>query len=192
MTGENTTNRLVVLAGPSAVGKSTVVHRLRNLVEDLYFSVSMTTREPRPGEVDGVDYYFVSPEVFEQRIAAGEMLEWADIHGGLQRSGTPAGPVRDALAGGRPVLVEVDLVGARNVKALMPEAVTVFLSPPSWEVLVDRLTGRGTEPQDVIDRRLATAREELSHQEEFDHIVINKDLDSAVSEISAILRGLTP
>ncbi|MDO5453599.1 MAG: guanylate kinase [Corynebacterium sp.] len=192
MTGENTTNRLVVLAGPSAVGKSTVVHRLRNLVEDLYFSVSMTTREPRPGEVDGVDYYFVSPEVFEQRIAAGEMLEWADIHGGLQRSGTPAGPVRDALAGGRPVLVEVDLVGARNVKALMPEAVTVFLSPPSWEVLVDRLTGRGTEPQDVIDRRLATAREELSHQEEFDHVVINKDLDSAVSEISAILRGLTP
>ena len=192
MTGENTTNRLDVLAGPSAVGKSTVVHRLRNLVEDLYFSVSMTTREPRPGEVDGVDYYFVSPEVFEQRIAAGEMLEWADIHGGLQRSGTPAGPVRDALAGGRPVLVEVDLVGARNVKALMPEAVTVFLSPPSWEVLVDRLTGRGTEPQDVIDRRLATAREELSHQEEFDHVVINKDLDSAVSEISAILRGLTP
>lgn len=192
MTGENTTNRLVVLAGPSAVGKSTVVHRLRNLVEDLYFSVSMTTREPRPGEVDGVDYYFVSPEVFEQRIAAGEMLEWADIHGGLQRSGTPAGPVRDALAGGRPVLVEVDLVGARNVKALMPEAVTVFLSPPSWEVLVDRLTGRGTEPQDVIDRRLATAREELSHQEEFDHVVINKDLDSAVSDISAILRGLTP
>lgn len=192
MTGENTTNRLVVLAGPSAVGKSTVVHRLRNLVEDLYFSVSMTTREPRPGEVDGVDYYFVSPEVFEQRIAAGEMLEWADIHGGLQRSGTPAGPVRDALAGGRPVLVEVDLVGARNVKALMPEAVTVFLSPPSWEVLVDRLTGRGTEPQDVIDRRLATAREELSHQEEFDHVVINNDLDSAVSEISAILRGLTP
>ena len=192
MTGENTTNRLVVLAGPSAVGKSTVVHRLRNLVEDLYFSVSMTTREPRPGEVYGVDYYFVSPEVFEQRIAASEMLEWADIHGGLQRSGTPAGPVRDALAGGRPVLVEVDLVGARNVKALMPEAVTVFLSPPSWEVLVDRLTGRGTEPQDVIDRRLATAREELSHQEEFDHVVINKDLDSAVSEISAILRGLTP
>jgi guanylate kinase len=192
VTGENTTNRLVVLAGPSAVGKSTVVHRLRSLVDDLYFSVSMTTREPRPGEVDGVDYYFVSPEAFEQRIAAGEMLEWADIHGGLQRSGTPAGPVREALSGGRPVLVEVDLVGARNVKALMPEAVTVFLSPPSWEVLVDRLTGRGTEPQEVIDRRLATAREELSHQEEFDHVVINNDLDSAVSEISAILRGLTP
>lgn len=192
MTGENTTNRLVVLAGPSAVGKSTVVHRLRTLVDDLYFSVSMTTREPRPGEVDGVDYYFVSPEAFEQRIAAGEMLEWADIHGGLQRSGTPAGPVREALSCGRPVLVEVDLVGARNVKALMPEAVTVFLAPPSWEVLVDRLTGRGTEPQEVIDRRLATAREELSHQEEFDHVVVNNDLDSAVSEISAILRGLTP
>lgn len=192
MTGENTSNRLVVLAGPSAVGKSTVVHRLRNVVENLYFSVSMTTREPRPGEVDGVDYYFVSPEAFKQRIAAGEMLEWADIHGGLQRSGTPAEPVREALSAGRPVLVEVDLEGARNVKALMPGAVTVFLAPPSWEVLVDRLTGRGTEPQEVIDRRLDTAREELSHQEEFDHVVINSDLDSAVSEISAILRGLTP
>lgn len=92
MTGENTTNRLVVLAGPSAVGKSTVVHRLRNLVEDLYFSVSMTTREPRPGEVDGVDYYFVSPEVFEQRIAAGEMLEWADIHGACSAPGPPRVP----------------------------------------------------------------------------------------------------
>ena len=192
MIGENTSNRLVVLAGPSAVGKSTVVHRLRNVVENLYFSVSMTTREPRPGEVDGVDYYFVSPEAFKQRIAAGEMLEWADIHGGLQRSGTPAEPVREALSAGRPVLVEVDLEGARNVKALMPGAVTVFLAPPSWEVLVDRLTGRGTEPQEVIDRRLDTAREELSHQEEFDHVVINSDLDSAVSEISAILRGLTP
>ncbi|HZK32163.1 MAG TPA: guanylate kinase [Corynebacterium sp.] len=192
MTGENTSNRLVVLAGPSAVGKSTVVHRLRNVVENLYFSVSMTTREPRPGEVDGVDYYFVSPEAFKQRIAAGEMLEWADIHGGLQRSGTPAEPVREALSAGRPVLVEVDLEGARNVKALMPGAVTVFLAPPSWEILVDRLTGRGTEPQEVIDRRLDTAREELSHQEEFDHVVINSDLDSAVSEISAILRGLTP
>lgn len=189
MADENTTGRLVVLAGPSAVGKSTVVHRLRDAVDDLYFSVSMTTRSPRPGEVDGVDYFFVSPESFQERIDAGEMLEWADIHGGLQRSGTPAGPVREALDSGRPVLVEVDLVGARNVKRLMPEARLVFLAPPSWDELVDRLKGRQTEPQEVIDRRLATAREELAHQDEFDHVIVNDDLDSAVAGISDILRG---
>lgn len=179
--------RLVVLAGPSAVGKSTVVHRLRTDVPDLYFSVSMTTRKPRPGEVDGKDYLFVTPEDFQHRIDAGEMLEWADIHGGLQRSGTPAGPVREALDAGRPVLVEVDLVGARNIKQLMPEASTVFLAPPSWEVLVERLTGRGTEPEDVIQRRLETARGELEAQGEFDDVVVNDDVESAVAAIADIL-----
>lgn len=179
--------RLVVLAGPSAVGKSTVVHRLRTDVPDLYFSVSMTTRKPRPGEVDGKDYLFVTPEDFQHRIDAGEMLEWADIHGGLQRSGTPAGPVREALDAGRPVLVEVDLVGARNIKQLMPEASTVFLAPPSWEVLVERLTGRGTEPEDVIQRRLETARGELEAQGEFDDVVVNDDVESAVAAIAGIL-----
>ena len=117
------------------------------------------------------------------------MLEWAEIHGGLQRSGTPAQPVQEAMTAGRPVLVEVDLAGARNVKAAMPEAETVFLAPPSWEVLVERLTGRGTEPQDVIDRRLQTAETELAAQKEFDHVVVNSDLDEAVAAISAILRG---
>ncbi len=189
MADDNLRGCLVVLAGPSAVGKSTVVHRLRDEVDDLYFSVSMTTRRPRPGEVEGEDYFFVTPEAFQERIDAGEMLEWADIHGGLQRSGTPAEPVREALASGRPVLVEVDLEGARNVKQLMPEAQLVFLAPPSWDVLVDRLTGRNTETQEVIDRRLATAREELDHQDEFDHVIVNDDLDSAVAGISAILRG---
>ncbi|SER47327.1 guanylate kinase [Corynebacterium cystitidis] len=184
----NPKGRLVVLAGPSAVGKSTVVHRLREELKDLYFSVSMTTRAPRPGEVDGQDYFFVTPEVFQDRIDAGEMLEWAEIHGGLQRSGTPAKPVREALALGKPVLVEVDLAGARAVKKIMPEAITVFLAPPSWEVLVDRLTGRGTETQDVIDRRLETARAELSAQDEFDDVVVNDNVDAAVAEISAILR----
>ena len=154
MADETARGRLVVLAGPSAVGKSTVVSRLRDDVDNLYFSVSMTTRQPRPGETDGVDYFFVTPEDFQERIDAGDMLEWAEIHGGLQRSGTPAQPVQEALQAGRPVLVEVDLAGARNVKAAMPEAETVFLAPPSWDVLVERLTGRGTEPQDVIDRRL--------------------------------------
>ncbi|HKM25574.1 MAG TPA: guanylate kinase, partial [Corynebacterium sp.] len=127
MPGENPAGRLVVLAGPSAVGKSTVVHRLRSDVDRLYFSVSMTTRAPRPGEVDGVDYFFVSPDQFQENIDNGMMLEWADIHGGIQRSGTPAAPVREALAQDRPVLVEVDLEGARNVKKMMPEAQSIFL-----------------------------------------------------------------
>lgn len=189
MTDATARGRLVVLAGPSAVGKSTVVSRLRNDVKNLYFSVSMTTRNARPGERNGVDYFFVSPEEFQEHIDAGEMLEWADIHGGLQRSGTPARPVEEALRAGRPVLVEVDLEGARNVKARLPEAETVFLSPPTWEVLVDRLRGRGTEPQDVIDRRLETAHEELAAQTEFDHVIVNENLDDAVAAISAILRG---
>ena len=121
---------------PSAVGKSTVVRGLREAVRDLYFSVSMTTRKPRPGEVDGVDYYYVTPEEFQACIDNGEMLEWADIHNGLQRSGTPASPVKAAVDRGRPVLIEVDLEGARNVKRLMPEAITVFLAPPSWDCLL--------------------------------------------------------
>jgi len=187
VTDVNGKGRLVVLAGPSAVGKSTVVERLRKEVEDLYFSVSMTTRDPRPGEVDGKDYFFVSPQSFQERIDAGEMLEWADIHGGLQRSGTPAAPVREALDAGRPVLVEVDLAGARNIKQIMPEAVTVFLAPPSWEVLVERLTGRATETEDVIARRLQTARAELAAQDEFDDVIVNNDLDEAVQGISDIL-----
>ena len=189
MNSANHRGRLVVLAGPSAVGKSTVVVRLRQDVDRLYFSVSMTTRGPRPGEQDGVDYFFVSPEEFQRRIDAGEMLEWADIHGGLQRSGTPAAPVNEALEASRPVLVEVDLEGARNVKKSLPEAELVFLAPPSWEILVDRLTGRGTEPQDVIERRLDTAREELACQSEFDHVIVNDDLDDAVAAITAILQG---
>ena len=181
--------RLVVLAGPSAVGKSTVVSRLRGAVPDLYFSVSMTTRAPRPGEVDGQDYFFVTPEHFQGRIDRGEMLEWADIHGGLQRSGTPAGPVQEAMEAGRPVLVEVDLAGARNIKRLLPEANTVFLAPPSWDILVQRLTGRGTETPEVIERRLTTAREELDAQGEFDVVVVNDDVDTAVASIAEILQG---
>lgn len=191
MTEVSPRGRLVVLAGPSAVGKSTVVHRLVSDVPDLYFSVSMTTRAPRPGEVDGEDYFFVSADDFQRRIDAGEMLEWADIHGGLQRSGTPAGPVQEALDAGRPVLVEVDLAGARNIKRLMPEASTVFLAPPSWEILVQRLSGRGTETEEVIQRRLLTAREELNAQHEFDDVVVNDDVDTAVATIASILMNST-
>ncbi|GAB3591270.1 guanylate kinase [Corynebacterium faecale] len=163
--------------------------RLRSDVPNLYFSVSMTTRSPRPGEVDGRDYFYVTAQEFQEKIDCGEMLEWADIHGGLQRSGTPAEPVRQAREEGRPVLVEVDLIGARNIAQLIPEAETIFLAPPSWEVLVERLTGRGTESQDVIDRRLETAREELAAKSEFKHIVVNENVDDAVAAIKAVLLG---
>ncbi|QQM54972.1 guanylate kinase [Rhodococcus pyridinivorans] len=181
--------RLVVLAGPSAVGKSTVVRLLRSRIPDLHFSVSATTRDPRPGEVDGVDYHFVGRAEFDRMIEAGELLEWADIHGGLQRSGTPAKPVLDALAEGHPVLVEVDLAGARAVRAAMQDAVLVFLAPPSWEVLVERLTGRGTETDEVVARRLDTARSELAAQDEFDVVIINDDVDRACDELVSLLVG---
>ncbi|MGV0792527.1 guanylate kinase [Mycolicibacterium sp. XJ1819] len=181
--------RVVVLSGPSAVGKSTVVRCLRDRVPDLYFSVSVTTRAPRPGEVDGVDYSFVTEDRFQQLIDGGALLEWAEIHGGLHRSGTPAQPVRDAIDAGRPVLIEVDLAGARAVKASMPEVLTVFLAPPSWEVLESRLTGRGTETPEVMARRLATARAELAAQGDFDVVVVNSQLESACAELVSLLVG---
>ncbi|KUI17267.1 guanylate kinase [Mycobacterium sp. GA-1285] len=181
--------RVVVLSGPSAVGKSTVVRCLRERVPDLHFSVSVTTRAPRPGEVDGVDYSFVTPDEFDDLIADGALLEWADIHGGLHRSGTPARPVREAIAAGRPVLIEVDLAGARAVKTAMPEALTVFLAPPSWEELESRLTGRGTETPEAMERRLATARAELAAQDGFDTVVVNRQLESACAELVSLLVG---
>lgn len=184
--------RVLVLSGPSAVGKSTVVRHLREQVPDLHFSVSATTRAPRPGEVEGVDYYFVSPEQFDQFIANGQLLEWADIHGGLHRSGTPAEPIRQAAAAGRPVLIEVDLSGARSVKQAIPEALTVFLAPPSREALRQRLTGRGTETPEVMARRLTTADAELAAQGEFDVVVVNSQLESALAELISLLVGNAP
>ncbi|MBO0676515.1 guanylate kinase [Mycolicibacterium sp. S2-37] len=181
--------RVIVLSGPSAVGKSTVVRCLRDRIPDLYFSVSATTRAPRPGEVDGVDYTFVTAERFQELIDDGALLEWADIHGGLHRSGTPAQPVRDAMAAGRPVLIEVDLAGANAVKQSMPEATTVFLAPPSWDALEQRLRGRGTETEEVIARRLDTARTELAAQSGFDEVVVNRQLEFACSELVSLLVG---
>jgi guanylate kinase len=186
------TGRVVVLSGPSAVGKSTVVHCLRQRIPDLHFSVSATTRAPRPGEVDGVDYHFVTPDRFQQLIDDGALLEWAEIHGGLHRSGTVAEPVREAVAAGIPVLIEVDLAGARAVKQAMPEVLTVFLAPPSWEALEARLVGRGTETPDVIERRLATARTELAAQDDFDEVVVNHQLETACSELVSLLVGTAP
>ncbi|GAC57325.1 guanylate kinase [Gordonia hirsuta DSM 44140 = NBRC 16056] len=178
-----------MLVGPSAVGKSTVVAALREQMPDLVFSVSATTRDPRPGEVDGRDYYFVSRPDFDAMIDRGELLEWADIHGGLQRSGTPAGPVNAALEAGHPVLVEVDLVGSRLVRQAMPEAVTVFLAPPSWAELERRLRGRGTESPEAIERRLATAKVEMEAQGEFGHVVVNDDVDASAQQLVNLLIG---
>ena len=182
---------VLVLSGPSAVGKSSVVRCLRDRLPDLHFSVSVTTRAPRPGEVDGVDYTFVTGERFQQLIDEGALLEWAEIHGGLHRSGTPAAPVREATEAGRPVLIEVDLAGARAVKQAMPEVITVFLAPPSWEELESRLVGRGTETAEVMARRLATARAELAAQGDFDEVVVNGELESACTELVSLLVGRT-
>ena len=184
--------RVVVLSGPSAVGKSSVVRCLRERIPNLHFSVSATTRAPRPGEVDGVDYHFVSSARFQQLIDEGHLLEWAEIHGGLQRSGTLAEPVRAATAAGLPVLIEVDLAGARAVKQAMPEAITVFLAPPSWEDLEARLAGRGTETPEAVRRRLDTARVELAAQDDFDQVVVNRQLESACAELVSLLVGNAP
>ncbi|MEV0292419.1 guanylate kinase [Nocardia sp. NPDC050710] len=178
--------RLVVLVGPSAVGKSTVVRCVRERLPELVFSVSATTRAPRPGEVDGLDYQFVSREAFDAMIEADELLEWAEIHGGLQRSGTPAGPVREALKAGKNVLVEVDLAGARSVRQAIPEAILVFLAPPSWDELVARLTSRGTESPEVITRRLETARIELAACDEFDIVIVNDEVTSACEQLVSL------
>jgi guanylate kinase len=183
---------VVVLSGPSAVGKSTVVRCLRERIPDLHFSVSATTRAPRAGEVDGVDYHFVSPARFQELIDEGALLEWAEIHGGLHRSGTLAEPVRAATASGHPVLIEVDLAGARAVKKAMPDAIAVFLAPPSWEDLEARLVGRGTETPEAIQRRLDTARIELAAQHDFDEVVVNSRLESACAELVSLLVGTAP
>jgi guanylate kinase len=184
--------RVVVLSGPSAVGKSTLVRCLRDRIPDLRFSVSATTRAPRPDEVNGVDYHFVTPAQFQQLIDQGALLEWAEIHGGLHRSGTLAEPVREAAFSGHPMLIEVDLAGARAIKQAMPEAITVFLAPPSWEVLEARLVDRGTETPDVIRRRLTTARDELAAQADFDQVVVNSRLETACSELVSLLMGTAP
>lgn len=166
-----------------------MVRELRTRLPELMFSVSATTRDPRPGEVDGKDYRFTTRDEFQRMIDSGELLEWADIHGGLQRSGTPAAPVEEALEAGRPVLVEVDLAGARAVRKAKPEALLVFMAPPSWDVLVQRLTGRGTESDEVVARRLETARVELAAQDEFDTVIVNEDVSRACDELVSLLVG---
>mgnify|MGYP002744921350 FL=1 len=178
--------RLTVLAGPTAVGKGTVVAELRRRHPDLFVSISATTRKPRPGEVDGVHYYFVGAEDFDSLVETGQMLEWALVHG-VHRYGTPRGPVQDQLDAGRPALLEIDLAGARQVRRAMPRARLVFLAPPSWDELVRRLVGRGTEDAQERERRLVTARTELDAAVEFDHVVINDTVASATAELERLM-----
>ena len=179
--------KLVVLAGPTAVGKGTVSTFIRENYPDVHLSVSATTRAPRPGEVEGVNYFFVSDEEFDRLVERGEMLEWAKVHNAF-RYGTPSRPVDENLAEGNSVLLEIDIQGAQQVKAAMPQAVLVFLLPPTWDELVRRLIGRGTEGPAEQQRRLETARVELAAQHEFDYRVVNGDVAEAAEEVVDLTR----
>ncbi|WP_347350194.1 guanylate kinase [Intrasporangium sp.] len=186
MTGAR--GRLVVLAGPTAAGKGTIAAYVRTHFPDVFFSVSMTTRPPRPGEVDGVQYHFVDDREFDRLVAAGQFLEHAVVHG-LAKYGTPRGPVERALAEDRDALLEIDLQGARQVRATMPDAFFVFLEPPSWDELVRRLVGRGTEDRGERQRRLETARRELAARSEFDAVIVNDDVRRASEELVSLMRS---
>jgi len=180
--------RLIVVAGPTAVGKGTVVARIRDKHPDVRFSVSATTRPPRPGETDGVHYLFVSDTEFDRLVATNQMLEWAVVHG-HNRYGTPRAPIVEALDGGDSIILEIDIQGARQVKAAMPEAVLVFLMPPSWEELVRRLESRGTEEPEEQSRRLETARTEVEAQDEFDKTIVNDDVDRAAEAVVHLMTN---
>jgi guanylate kinase len=180
-------SRLVVLAGPTAVGKGTVAAVIREDHPEVWISVSATTRKPRPGETDGVHYLFVSDEEFDRMVEQDELLEWAVVHGAA-RYGTPRAPVEAALAAGRPTLLEIDLEGARQVRHRMPEALFVFLKPPSWEELVRRLVGRGTENEVERERRLATARTEMAAEAEFHVTIVNREVHAAAAELVNLMR----
>lgn len=181
--------KLVVVAGPTAVGKGTVVARIRETHPDVRFSVSATTRPPRPGEVDGEHYLFVSEAEFDQLVEKNQMLEWAVVHG-QHRYGTPRGPIDAALDGGSSIILEIDIQGARQVKNAMPEALLVFLLPPSWEELVRRLQSRGTESPEEQARRLETAKVEFDAQSEFDVTIVNDDVDAASEAVVHLMTDI--
>ena len=177
---------IFVIAGPSGVGKGTVLREFISRAPDCWVSISATTRPPRPGEIDGIHYHFVSEDRFDEMIAGNELLEWAVVHG-KHRYGTPRGPVEEAAAAGRTVILEVDLAGARQIRHSLPEAQQIFLLPPSWEELEHRLRGRGTESPEQIERRLVTARTEMEAQSEFDMIVRNDSVSRATDELLHIM-----
>jgi guanylate kinase len=182
--------RLTVLADPTAVGKGTVSADIRERYPEIWLSVSATTRFPRPGEIDGKHYWFVSEAEFDRLVADGELLEWAFVHG-RHRYGTPRRAVEEALREGKPALLEIDLQGARQVRQSMPGSLFVFLAPPSWDELVRRLVGRGTETPEERERRLDTARLELASEPEFDVKIVNDDVHRATDELVQCM-GLVP
>ena len=181
-------SRLTVLSGPSGVGKSTVVAELRRECPEIWISVSVTTRRPRPGEVNGREYYFVDNREFDRMLAAGELLEWNEFAG--NKYGTPREPLREHIERGEQTLLEIDLNGARQVREVMKDdALFVFLQPPSWEELVRRLTRRGTEAPDVVERRLAVAREELAAVGEFDVTLVNTSVSEVCRQLVTLINN---
>jgi guanylate kinase len=172
-----------VITGPSGVGKGTLIRMLRERA----LSVSATTRQPRAGETQGEDYWFLSDEEFDRRIADGEFVEWAEYSG--RRYGTLREELERHTSGGRPVVLEIEVQGARQVRRTLPEAVQIFIEPPSEEALRDRLIGRGTDDPEQVARRLRVAEEELQAVGEFQHVVVNDRLDAAVDQLAAIVRG---
>ncbi|MGA4507417.1 guanylate kinase [Propionibacteriaceae bacterium G1746] len=174
--------RVFVVSGPTAVGKGTVCARLRERHPEVFVSVSVTTRDPRPGEVDGVHYHFVSDEQFDELIDNDGLLEWALVHR-RARYGTPRQPVEDAVARGQVVILEIDLQGARQVRHSYPQARHIFLAPPNWDELVRRLVGRGTETAEQQAERLETAKRELEAIKEFDEVVTNGEIEETVDRL---------
>lgn len=181
-------NRLTVIAGPTAVGKGTVIRKILETHPEIKLSVSATTRAPRPGEIDGISYHFLSMSEFDAKIASGQMLEYAIVHG-TNKYGTLREPVESALAAGQKLILEIDIQGARQVKKAMPEANLIFIAPPSWDELVRRLTGRGTETTEEQERRLATARQELAAKTEFDHVVINDEVAECAHQVVNLIQA---
>ena len=179
-----------VITGPSGVGKGTLIRTLRERVPELALAVSATTRDPRPGEEDGRDYHFLSDDEFERRVRAGEFVEHARYSG--RRYGTLHAELERHRSEGRPVLLEIEVQGARQVRDAMPDAVQVFIAPPSEDALRARLVGRGTDSPEQVAARLATARAELEAQDEFARVIVNDRLEDAVAELEALIRGAMP
>ena len=179
--------KVFVITGPSGVGKGTLIRALLERVPELELSVSATTRRPRPGETQGVDYWFLSDDEFERRIQAGDFVEWAEYSG--RRYGTLRDELEQRTAAGIPVVLEIEVQGARQVRKTMPEAVQIFIAPPSLDALRLRLVGRGTDDSDEVERRLQVASSELAARDEFAHVVVNDRLEDAVQRLEAIVRA---